>query len=148
VVSIEMIEAVGEAYWPTYFAAVRDRLRPGGRMGMQAILIDDSRFARYRRGADFIQRHVFPGGMLPCQSALKAVCDQAGLAWRGDRSYGEHYAQTLRLWRDRFLETWPTIRTLGFDERFRRIWTFYLAYCEAGFDERTIDLRQIVLARE
>lgn len=140
VVSIEMVEAVGEEHWPRYFAALRDRLAPGGLAVVQAITIADGRFAAYRRGADFIQRHVFPGGFLPCPSALRAAADCAGLVLDHHEAFGASYARTLAAWRGRFRAAWPAIARMGFDERFRRRWEYYFAYCEAGFRASCIDV--------
>ncbi len=145
VASIEMFEAVGERYWPAFFAKVKDVLKPGGQAGLQIITIQDGLFQRYRRSADFIQRHIFPGGMLPSPAALLAETRRAGLAWLGDHGFALDYARTLRTWRERFQSAWEAIQPLGFDERFRRLWTYYLSYCEAGFRTGRIDLRQIAL---
>ncbi len=147
IASIEMFEAVGEEYWPAYFSKVRDVLKPGGQAGLQIITIDDSSFETYRRGVDFIQRYIFPGGMLPSPSALKSQVAQAGLSWKASTEFGLDYAETLARWRDRFLAAWPEIRELGFDERFRRMWEYYLAYCEAGFRNGNIDVTQLTLSR-
>lgn len=147
IASIEMFEAVGEQYWPAYFAKVRDALKPGGQAGLQIITIDDSSFEAYRRGVDFIQRYIFPGGMLPSPSALKMQVTQAGLAWKTNTEFGLDYAETLSRWRDRFLTAWPEISELGFDERFRRMWEYYLAYCEAGFRSGNVDVTQLTLSR-
>jgi len=143
--SIEMFEAVGEAWWPAYFAKVKESLKAGGRAGLQIITIDDGLFHRYRRGVDFIQRYVFPGGLLPSRQRLREETAQAGLAWQQDRGYGLHYAETLKQWRERFLGAWERIAAQGFDERFKRLWTYYLAYCEAGFRTGRIDVKQIAL---
>lgn len=142
IASIEMFEAVGEAYWPVYFAALRDRLRPGGIAVLQVISIDDARFDAYRRGADFIQRYVFPGGMLPSVPALEREVARAGMRLTERVAFGPSYARTLVLWRERFIAAWPAIARLGFDERFRRLWEYYLCYCEAGFNAGTIDVAQ------
>jgi cyclopropane-fatty-acyl-phospholipid synthase len=147
VASIEMFEAVGEKYWPTYFEAVRERLAPGGRAGLQIITIRDELFEAYRRKADFIQKHIFPGGMLPSEARLKAETDRAGLAWTGVSRFPQHYADTLAEWGRRFEAAWDDIRTLGFDERFRRLWRFYLSYCEAGFRAERTSVVQLTLAR-
>ena len=146
VVSVEMIEAVGEAYWPLYFSRIRDLLPSHGRAVLQAITIDDELFTTYRRRVDFIQRHIFPGGMLPSRERLVEVARRHGLAWHFDSSHGEDYAKTLACWSQRFDAAWPRIRVLGFDERFRRAWRYYLAYCEAGFRTGRTDVRHIVLA--
>ncbi|CAO3439418.1 class I SAM-dependent methyltransferase [Azospirillum endophyticum] len=140
IVSIEMIEAVGEEHWPRYFTALRDRLVAGGAAVVQAITIDDVRFQRYRRNCDFIQRHIFPGGLLPCPSALRAEAERAGLVVEHVETFGASYARTCAEWRRRFLEAGPRVAALGFDERFRRLWDYYLAYCEAGFRAGTIDV--------
>jgi len=147
VVSIEMIEAVGEAYWTTYFDTIRGVLAPGGRAALQAILIDEARWAIYRSSPDFIQRYIFPGGMLPTPGRLRRAVEQSGLAWAKDDGFAVDYARTLRLWRERFVAAWSEIAPLGFDARFRRLWTYYLSYCEAGFGFGSIDVRQIALTR-
>jgi cyclopropane-fatty-acyl-phospholipid synthase len=143
--SIEMFEAVGEAWWPAFFAKVKESLKPGARAGLQIITIADELFERYRRGVDFIQRYIFPGGLLPSPGRLHEETARAGLAWQGDRGYGQHYARTLRQWRERFLGAWDGVAAQGFDERFKRLWTYYLAYSEAGFRTGRIDVRQIAL---
>jgi len=140
IVSIEMIEAVGEAYWPTYFATLRDRLEPGGVVVLQAITIADEYFESYRRGADFIQRCIFPGGMLPCPRVLREQAGRAGFVIEETQRFGASYARTLAEWRRRFLDAWPTIEPLGFDRAFKRLWTYYLCYCEAGFRAGRIDV--------
>ncbi|HSD39848.1 MAG TPA: cyclopropane-fatty-acyl-phospholipid synthase family protein [Rhodocyclaceae bacterium] len=140
IVSIEMIEAVGEAYWPTYFATLRDRLKPGGVAVLQAITIADEQFESYRRGADFIQRCIFPGGMLPCPRALREQAARAGFSVETEQCFGSGYARTLAEWRSRFLANWPAIEMLGFDEAFKRLWTYYLCYCEAGFNAGRVDV--------
>ncbi len=140
IASIEMIEAVGEAYWPAYFRMLRDRLKPGGVAVIQAITIEPSLFPAYRRGVDFIQRHIFPGGLLPTTDILKSQAEAVGLVYQPVLSFGLDYARTLVVWRERFEGAWPQIAALGFDERFRRKWQLYLAYCEAGFRARTIDV--------
>lgn len=147
VASIEMFEAVGEAYWPAYFKQVHDVLRPGGKAGLQIITIADEAFEDYRSTADFIQRYIFPGGMLPSPTILREQISRAGLTLTGNREFGPDYARTLRLWQQRFAEAWPKIEPLGFDERFRRLWHFYLAYCEAGFCSANTDVTQVTLAR-
>ena len=140
VVSIEMFEAVGEAYWPTYFETVRRRTSPGGRAVLQVISIDESRFDVYRRNPDFIQKHVFPGGFLPTVAAFRAGAAAAGLKVVDEERFGGSYARTLATWRARFHAAWSEIAPLGFDDRFRRLWTYYLSYCEAGFEEGAIDV--------
>ncbi|WP_326532793.1 cyclopropane-fatty-acyl-phospholipid synthase family protein [Pseudorhodoferax sp.] len=140
IVSIEMVEAVGEAYWPTYFATLRERLAPGGHAVLQAITIADAHFDSYRRGADFIQHCIFPGGMLPSPTALRAQAARAGLVLQEELLFGDSYAATLVAWRQRFLAAWPAIEALGFDARFKRLWEYYLCYCEAGFRSGRVDV--------
>ena len=140
IVSIEMLEAVGERYWPMYFETLRKRLRPGGVAVIQVITIADAHFASYRRGADFIQRFIFPGGMLPSPGAMHAEAARAGLTMRTDERFGTSYATTLVEWRRRFVQSWPQIAALGFDEAFRRLWEYYLCYCEAGFRSGRVDV--------
>ncbi len=147
VASIEMFEAVGERYWPVFFAKLRDTLSPEGRIALQVITIDEAIWEPYRRGVDFIQRYIFPGGLLPSRQALKTSVQEAGLEWLNDRGFGLDYARTLEDWSKRFEAAWPRIAALGFDERFRRMWHYYLAYCAAGFQIGRIDVRQIALTR-
>ena len=147
IASIEMFEAVGREYWPTYFGKVRELLKPGGAAGLQIITIADRFFDAYSRGSDFIQQYVFPGGMLPSPSILKAEVERAGLSWRGAAEFGQDYAQTLAEWRRRFLASWSDIIPMGFDDRFKKLWQFYLSYCEAGFRARTTDVMPVSLVR-
>ena len=140
IVSIEMIEAVGERYWPDYFGAIAGRLKQGGCAVLQAITIADDRFEAYRKAADFIQRFVFPGGMLPSREILSRCAAQAGLQIVESETFADSYAATLAEWRRRMLHAWPQIAAQGFDPRFRRLWEYYLCYCEAGFRARTIDV--------
>ncbi|WP_245451560.1 SAM-dependent methyltransferase [Georhizobium profundi] len=147
IISIEMLEAVGEKFWATYFGKLRDCLREGGRAGIQAITIASAVFPMYRSQPDFIQRYVFPGGMLPTNDHLRTYGDEAGLTIVGNRAFAADYARTLAEWRERFWARWETIRPLGFDERFKRLWEFYLFYCEAGFRAENINVRQVVYAR-
>ena len=147
VASIEMFEAVGERYWPTYFDMIRERLADGGRAGLQIITIQDQYFEEYRSRSDFIQKYVFPGGMLPSEERLRKVTDKAGLAWTNIERFGLDYATTLSEWHHRFDEAWTDIRRLGFDERFRKLWKFYLSYCEAGFRTQRTDVVQLALAK-
>jgi cyclopropane-fatty-acyl-phospholipid synthase len=140
IVSIEMFEAVGEAYWPSYFETLKRCLKPGGRAVLQIISIEEERFRTYRGGTDFIQKYVFPGGFLPSDSALAASVKDAGLIISATEHFGKSYARTLAEWRIRFEASWPQIAALGFEERFRRLWLYYLCYCEAGFEEGTIDV--------
>lgn len=147
VVSIEMLEAVGEAFWPRYFEILHERLKPGGLAVLQVITIDDDRFETYRRAPDFIQRHIFPGGMLPPPSALRHHIAEAGLVLRHVETFGDSYARTLVAWRQRFSEAWPQIAAMGFSERFRRMWDYYLCYCEAGFRAGAVDVGLWQIAR-
>ncbi len=152
VASIEMIEAVGEEYWPVYFSTLRDRLRPGGLACIQAITIAERYFEGYRTAADFIQRYVFPGGMLSSASRLRQETDRAGLQWREAHWFGLDYAETLRHWQTAFQNAWPSIAQLPtaktrYDARFKRLWEYYLAYCEAGFRAQWTDVGHILLAR-
>ncbi|MFT4097503.1 MAG: cyclopropane-fatty-acyl-phospholipid synthase family protein [Rhodoblastus sp.] len=146
VASIEMFEAVGEAYWPGYFQQLRDRLKSGGRAALQIITIDEAIFPRYRRELDFIRRYVFPGGMLPTRAILEKLGAGHDLALVAQRAFGGDYALTLAQWRDRFRAAWPDIVQQGFDERFRRLWEYYLSYCEAGFRSGAIDVRHMIFA--
>ncbi|WP_346294595.1 cyclopropane-fatty-acyl-phospholipid synthase family protein [Rhodopseudomonas sp. P1] len=147
IASIEMIEAVGEEFWPKYFSQLRDRLMPGGLVGIQAITIQDRFFQTYRREVDFIQRYVFPGGMLPSPGVLKSLGETFGVPVVRERVFGEDYAKTLATWRDNFRAAWPKLTSQGFDDRFRRLWEYYLSYCEAGFLSGNIDVRQVVFAK-
>ena len=140
IVSIEMLEAVGEAFWPSYFARLRQCLAPTGAAVLQVITICEARFEQYRATADFIQRHVFPGGMLPSPSALRAQIANAGLKVSLCESFGLDYARTLAEWRHRFELAWPEIAAMGFPPRFRRLWHYYLCYCEAGFRAGVLDV--------
>ena len=144
VVSIEMFEAVGEKYWPTYFSKVRDCLKPGGRAGLQIITIKPEAYQAYRANPDFIQRYVFPGGMLPTENHLKSLGEAAGLEMVGHRAFGPDYGRTLAEWRQRFWNAWEEIQPMGFDLRFKRLWEFYMYYCEAGFRSGHINVRQVV----
>jgi cyclopropane-fatty-acyl-phospholipid synthase len=145
VVSIEMFEAVGERWWPSYFRTVADALKPGGKAVIQSITIRDDLFPTYRRGTDFIQQYIFPGGMLPSRQAFRAAAAKQGLVVRDEYAFGPDYARTLAEWRSRFEARWPEIQTLGFDEPFRRLWHMYLCYCEAGFRAGSIDVVQFEL---
>jgi len=140
IVSIEMIEAVGAAWWPAYFRKIASALRPGGRAVLQAITIADDRYESYRRAPDFIQKYIFPGGFLPSKTVLGEQIQRAGLRLAGSECFGMSYALTLAEWRRRFHAHWPAIAAQGFDDRFRRMWDYYLAYCEAGFAEGAIDV--------
>ncbi|MEP0235376.1 cyclopropane-fatty-acyl-phospholipid synthase family protein [Roseibium sp.] len=147
IASIEMFEAVGERYWPTYFQQLSACLKPGGRAGLQIITIQDRMFEDYRSSPDFIQRHIFPGGMLPPPGKLAEISKHLGLDLEEQKIFGQDYARTLAEWRMRFREAWPRISPLGFDERFKRLWEFYLHYCEAGFRSGNIDVRQMVYVK-
>ncbi len=140
VVSIEMIEAVGEAYLPQYFSKIAEVLRPGGCALIQAITIDEGRFENYRETPDFIQRHIFPGGFLPTKTGIAEYSVAAGLTLEKTETFGLSYARTLADWRVRFEARWPQIEAQGFDEQFRRLWDYYLCYCEAGFTEGATDV--------
>ena len=145
--SIEMVEAVGRAYWPTYFQTVSRLLKPGGRACIQSIVIDDALWGRYIRSTDFIQQYIFPGGCLPCPREFRREAQQAGLVVVDEFAFGRDYAETLRRWRERFLAQREHILPLGFDERFMRLWEFYLAYCEAAFAQANIDVVQYTLQK-
>jgi cyclopropane-fatty-acyl-phospholipid synthase len=147
IASIEMFEAVGESYWPIYFGKLRDALTPNGLAGLQIITIADPYFETYRRGADFIQRYVFPGGMLPSPGALQDQIERAGLNTVSQKTFGLDYAKTLATWNRRFQEAWPDILQLGFDQRFKRLWQYYLASCEVGFKVGWTDVCQLSLRR-
>jgi cyclopropane-fatty-acyl-phospholipid synthase len=140
IASVEMIEAVGEAHWPAYFKTLYDRLKPGGVAAIQGITIREDNFDAYRNGVDYIQRYIFPGGMLLTKDIMKEQTRKAGLVFERVECFGQSYAQTLKMWRERFEAAWPKISTKGFDERFRKMWTLYLSYCEAGFAEGIIDV--------
>lgn len=148
IASIEMFEAVGEKYWPVYFDTVRERLKPGARATLQIITVGDHRWDVYRRGVDFIQKHIFPGGMLPCPRVLREEVQKAGLGIVRSVEFGASYDQTLRRWHQTFNDRWDRIAALGFDERFRRMWNFYLTSCAAAFDNATVDVTQITVARD
>ena len=145
IASIEMFEAVGESYWPSYFDTLKRCLVPHGRACVQTIVIADELFERYRVGTDFIQQYIFPGGMLPSPSAFKAAARRAGLEVVNEHAFGLDYARTLATWRERFHAQLGAVRALGFDARFVRIWNFYLAYCEAAFARRNTDVVQYTL---
>jgi cyclopropane-fatty-acyl-phospholipid synthase len=147
IASIEMFEAVGKEYWPAYFSKVHNALKPGGAAGLQIITIADRFFENYQKSTDFIQRYIFPGGVLPSPSILKDLSDKAGLTVRSVSEFGDDYARTLNEWHERFLAAWDDIRPLGFDERFKKLWKFYLAYCEAGFRAGTTNVSQVTLGR-
>lgn len=147
IVSIEMLEAVGERWWPTYFAKLDSLLASGGQAVIQTISIADDLFARYRKGTDFIQQYIFPGGMLPSPSVFVQQAERVGLQVRDDFRFGLDYALTLARWRATFEARTDALRALGFDRRFQRLWRFYLAYCEAGFRAGSIDVHQFHLEK-
>ncbi len=147
VASIEMFEAVGEAYWPAFFDKVDEVLAPGGRAGLQIITIADHLFEGYRRRPDFIQKYIFPGGMLPSDKRLREETAKAGLRWEGCHGFANDYARTLSEWSTRFEEAWPEVRVMGFDEKFHRLWRYYLGYCEAGFRTGRTDVVHLSLAK-
>jgi cyclopropane-fatty-acyl-phospholipid synthase len=148
IVSVEMVEAVGEEFWPTYFRALDERLAPGGVAAIQSILMSHERYLVTRRSYGWIQKHIFPGGLIPSLQAIEETTRaHTGLRIDGVDAFGPHYAETLRRWRDTFGARWPQIRTHGFDETFRRKWEFYLGYCEAGFRSGYLDVAQIRLRK-
>jgi cyclopropane-fatty-acyl-phospholipid synthase len=147
IVSVEMIEAVGEDNWPTYFQTISDRLTPGGSAIVQGITIRDDLYDEYRSNPDFIQRYIFPGGMLPTVPLMRQHAGEAGLELVEIERFGASYALTLAEWRSRFIASWPRIEALGFDDRFRRMWLYYLTYCQAGFQHGTIDVGLYRLAK-
>jgi cyclopropane-fatty-acyl-phospholipid synthase len=140
IVSIEMFEAVGEEHWDTYFEQLRACLKPGGRAGLQIISIANDRYDAYRNKADFIQKYIFPGGMLPSEEKLDGHINKAGLLKTDQHNFGESYAKTLALWRKDFLSNWENISRLGYSDKFKRMWEYYMCYCEAGFRRGTIDV--------
>ena len=147
IASIEMFEAVGQKYWPAYFETVRERLKPGRNATLQIITVADSRWDVYQRGVDFIQKYIFPGGMLPSPSALRAPADKAGLAVERSIEFGQSYNISLRRWHETFNEKWDQIAEMGFDDRFRRMWNFYLTSCAATFQSANCDVTQITIKR-
>ncbi len=147
IASIEMFEAVGEKYWPIYFNTLRSCLKPGRNATLQIITVQDRRWEVYKRGVDFIQKYIFPGGMLPAPSVLRAEVEKAGLSVTGAIEFGESYSQTLRRWYDTFNARWEEVSALGFDDRFRRMWNFYLTSCAATFHFGNCDVTQITVTR-
>ncbi len=147
VASIEMFEAVGQEYWPSYFSKIAEVLKPGGRAALQIITIDDKYFDGYRRRADFIQTYIFPGGMLPSPQRLKEETERVGMKFTTDQMFGKSYARTVDEWAKRFDLAWDRIKGGKFDEQFRRLWLYYLAYCSAGFRTGRIDVGQFVLTK-
>jgi cyclopropane-fatty-acyl-phospholipid synthase len=147
IVSIEMFEAVGEQYWPAYFGKLSELLEQGGSVVLQVITIIEDRFEEYRASPDFIQRYIFPGGMLPSKSHLMSLIDQAGFDLVQTDWFGQSYAQTLLRWRERFDHVSRDVTALGFDERFMRMWRYYLDYCETGFRFQRTDVGQLLLCK-
>lgn len=147
IASIEMFEAVGEKYWPVYFDRVRNCLKPGAQATLQIITLAEERFEAYRKGVDFIQKYIFPGGMLPSKTVLREQVARAGLEFRKQIAFGESYSLTLRRWHETFNAKWEQVAALGFDDRFRRMWNFYLTSCAAGFHCGNIDVVQVTLAK-
>ncbi len=142
IASIEMIEAVGEKYLNQYFSTIKNNLKPNGVGAIQAIIIKDELFNRYRKNQDFIQKYIFPGGFLPSLQSIKEYSQKTGLILKDYNSYGQHYSHTLRKWRENFIGSWSNISKQGFDASFKKIWDFYFSYCEAGFRSKNIDLIQ------
>ena len=147
IASIEMFEAVGEKYWPIYFETVRERLKPGKNATLQIITVADRRWDVYKRGVDFIQKYIFPGGMLPCPRILREQVQKAGLGVVTSKEFGASYDITLRRWHETFNQKWDQIAEMGFDDRFRRMWNFYLTSCASAFDSSTVDVTQITVSR-
>ncbi|MCL3882485.1 cyclopropane-fatty-acyl-phospholipid synthase family protein [Marivita sp. GX14005] len=147
IASIEMFEAVGERYWPVYFDTVRGCLKPGRNATLQIITVSESRWEIYKRGVDFIQKYIFPGGMLPSPGVLRAQIEAAGLDVSRSIEFGESYSQTLRRWHETFNEKWDQVARMGFDDRFRRMWNFYLTSCAATFHSGNCDVAQITITR-
>ncbi len=147
IASIEMFEAVGEKYWPVYFDTLRERLKPGRHATLQIITVQDRRWQVYKRGVDFIQKYIFPGGMLPSPSVLRAEVERAGLRIKGSIEFGESYSHTLRRWHETFNARWDEVAGMGFDDRFRRMWNFYLTSCAGAFKGGNCDVTQITVTR-
>lgn len=147
IASTEMFEAIGERYWPRYFTVLRDRLKEGGVAALQVITIHEDRFQTYRTQPDFIQKYIFPGGMLPSPTTFRREAARGGFAISDEFMFGQCYARTLALWQHRFQQAWQDIEALGFDRRFKRMWEYYLAYCEAGFRTGAIDVGQFRLVK-
>jgi cyclopropane-fatty-acyl-phospholipid synthase len=147
IASIEMFEAVGEKYWPVYFETVKNRLKPGKNATLQIITVLDRRFEAYRKGVDFIQKYIFPGGMLPGPTVLRQEVERAGLKVARSIEFGESYSLTLRRWHETFNDRWDAVAQLGFDERFRRMWNFYLTSCASTFSSGNCDVTQITVTR-
>ena len=148
IISIEMIEAVGEKYLNEYFKSIKNNLVSGGKAAIQSIVIDDNLYHRYRTKEDFIQKFIFPGGFLPSFKYLKNISHQSGLEIDRYHLYGQHYSNTLKKWKKSFLNSWDQISKQGFNNNFKNMWDFYLSYCEAGFKSRNIDLIQFSLCNK
>lgn len=147
IASIEMFEAVGEKYWGTYFDTVRERLKPGKNATLQIITVQDKRWEVYKRGVDFIQKYIFPGGMLPSPTVLRAEIAKAGLQLKGSIEFGQSYSDTLRRWHETFNDRWDEVAAMGFDARFQRMWNFYLTSCAGTFWSGNCDVTQITMTR-
>ena len=147
IASIEMIEAVGQDYLKNYFQSIKKYLKDDGKAAIQAITIDDKLFNRYKKKEDFIQKYIFPGGFLPSKNSLVEYAKKTGLEFTQCNSYGVHYSNTLKIWREKFFKSWEHISKQGFDNTFKRMWNFYLSYCEAGFRSKNIDLIQFSLLK-
>ena len=148
IASIEMIEAVGQNYLKNYFQSIKKYLKDDGKAAIQAITIDDKLFNRYKKKEDFIQKYIFPGGFLPSKGSLVEYAKKTGLELNQCSSYGTHYSNTLKIWREKFFKSWELISKQGFDNTFKRMWNFYLSYCEAGFRSKNIDLIQFSLLKK
>ena len=148
IVSIEMIEAVGERYWPIFFEKLKNLLKPNGDIALQLITINEEDFSLYRKNPDFIQKYIFPGGMLMTKTLLLECADTVGLRLVEMNDFGRDYARTLSIWKDQFNAAWPELKAIGFEERFRRMWNFYLSYCEAGFEHGCIEVSQVHLVHD
>ncbi|MBV7409676.1 cyclopropane-fatty-acyl-phospholipid synthase family protein [Maritimibacter sp. DP1N21-5] len=147
IASIEMFEAVGEKYWPVYFETVKKNLKPGKQATLQIITLTERRFEKYRKSVDFIQKYIFPGGMLPSKTVLRGEIEKAGLAFRNQIAFGQSYSDTLRRWMETFNDRWDEVTKLGFDDRFRRMWNFYLAGCAAAFRAENCDVVQVTVGK-
>lgn len=147
VVSVEMMESIPQRLWDPFFRQLRERVRPGGTVGLQLIMVADRHWQSSNEHPDFVRRYIFPGGQVPSLGVLRGLARRHGLTWRDDEGFGRSYARTLATWLANFDDAWPRIREMGFDDRFRRMWRYYLAYCAAGFASGRIDVRQIVLDR-
>ena len=148
IASIEMIEAVGQKYLESYFKTIKNNLSVNGKVGIQAITIDDNLFDRYKTKQDFIQKYIFPGGFLPSKKSLFNYADSNGLRFNEYNSYATHYSETLIIWRNEFNKKWDLIKNQGFDVTFKKMWEFYLSYCEAGFKSKNIDLIQFSMCNK